>query len=118
MTIDTDPQFKEGYDEVHVDDKWFERTEVNQRCILIPGEIAPTELARTKNSLKKSCFCVHQLGLDSTRKQMNASSMEKLGFGHLWKKWLLAQRGSINRPRGTLETKSVIVTREVYLEMF
>ena len=28
-----------------------------------------------------------------------------------------AQRGSINRPRGTLETKSVIVTREVYLDM-
>ena len=115
-TIDTDPQFKDGYDEVHVDEKWFEITEVNQRVILIPGEIAPYRTCKNKKFLEKIMFLCA-----SARPRFHPETNEcifdgKIGIWPFVEK-VPAQRGSINRPRGTLETKSVIVTREVYLEM-
>ena len=55
-TITTVPQFKDAFDEIHVDEKFYYMTEVDQTCILLPGEQRPYRTCRSKKFMEKIMF--------------------------------------------------------------
>ena len=46
ITVNNIMRFKEDYDVVYVDEKWFHITQISMRCILAPGEAGPQRKTR------------------------------------------------------------------------
>jgi hypothetical protein len=106
LTIGQDePRFKDMFDCVHVDEKWFNLTKVSARYYLLPGEIEPHRTSQSKRFITKVMFlaAVARPRWDFSRNQWFDG---KLGI------WPFvfqepAKRASKNRPAGTMETKNI-----------
>ncbi|KAF0775509.1 hypothetical protein AaE_000791 [Aphanomyces astaci] len=98
----TDFVFDSMMDYVHVDEKWFFATRVNKTYYLAPNEEPPHRTCKSKRFITKVMFLSAFDG--------------KIGTWHFTEQ-VPAIRASRNRPAGTLETKPVSVTRDVYRAM-
>ena len=105
--------FKQMYDVVHIDEKWFEITQVNCRYVLTPTESNPERGVQSKQHIPKIMFLC---AVARPRRVGNAHFDGKIGiwpFAHQ----VPAMRNSINRPAGTLEWRTQNVNTETYTEM-
>lgn len=105
-------EFKNMYDYVHVDEKWFRIMKDHQSFYLAPDELKPHRTAKSKNFIEKImflCAVARPRYNPKTRSYFDG----KIG---LWPFVVTeaAQRSSRNRPAGTLEMKAIKVTREIY----
>ena len=114
-TINDNPLFRGFYDVVHVDEKWFYITEVNQRCLLMPDEEPPHRTTKSKKFIAKLMFLCAV-----ARPRFHPETGEcvfdgKIGIWPFIER-VAARRNSANRPRGTIEIKAIEVDRDVYRE--
>jgi hypothetical protein len=107
-------RFRAGYDEVHVDEKWFYITQINKRYYLTADEPKPKRNCKHKSHITKVMFLCAV-----ARPRFAGDTCTFDGKIGIWPfiEVVYAQRGSANRPAGTLETKSVSCDKAVYLEM-
>jgi hypothetical protein len=111
-----EPKFTTMHNVVHIDEKWFMMTKENRNYYLLPEEEEPPRAVQNKNCIGKVMFltAVARPRFDSAGK---VTFSGKIGIWPFVKE-IPAARRSENRPRGTLETKSIKVTREVMREFF
>jgi hypothetical protein len=107
-----DLHYRAYFDSVHIDEKWFFLTEAQLKLYLVPGESAPTRSTRHKSHILKVMFLAAV-----ARPRYNAEGEctfdGKIGIWPFVES-VQAQRTSVNRPAGTMETKPVSVTAERY----
>jgi hypothetical protein len=104
--------FHDMLDTVHVDEKWFFLNKPTVKAYLAPDEKDPERASKSKRFPTRVMFlCAVARPRWDTR--ANRYFDGKLGIWPFVEK-VPAQRGSRNRPRGTLETKPISVTKEVY----
>ena len=98
---------------VHLDEKWFNMTKVTRNYYLLPDEDDP-ERPQNKNSIGKVMFLT-AVARPRYDKDGNVTFSGKI---RVWPfvRVTAAAKKSKNRDKGTLETKSVIVTRDVMRE--
>jgi hypothetical protein len=97
---------------VHVDEKWFFLTEAQLRLYLVPGESEPERSTRHKSHILKVMFLA-AVARPRYTAEGECSFDGKIGIWPFVER-VQAQRGSVNRPAGTWETKPVSVTAERY----
>ena len=107
--------YKEQYDEIHVDEKWFYLTNDQENYILLDDEPDPLRTVKHKSHIDKVMF------LAATAKPRWDPHKKcwfdgKLGIWPFAEK-IAAKRSSVNRPAGTLEWKTYNVNRLEYLKM-
>ena len=109
-----DPIFVGGYNEVHMDEKWFYKSKGSQNYYLANEEEEPYQPCQSKHYIDKIMFlCV--IARPRFDEDGNCTFDGKIGmFPFATEK--PAERRSDNRPRGTMETKPVSVTRQVSRE--
>ncbi|KAH9147093.1 hypothetical protein AeRB84_009211 [Aphanomyces euteiches] len=105
-------RFADMMDTVHVDEKWFFLKRTKTKYYLWHDEEEPLRETKSKNFITKVMFLVAV-----ARPRIDQDS--GLAFDGKIGCWPfvvqeLALRSSRNRPRGTLETKPIAVTGEVY----
>jgi len=102
------------YDSVHVDEKWFFISEASLRMYLAPGEERPERAVTHKSHILKVMFLVA-----TARPRYDVNGIctfdGKIGCWPFVES-VVAQRASVNRPAGTLETKNVSVSKAKYRE--
>jgi hypothetical protein len=106
-----EPVFKSLYDVVHIDEKWFYLKMDNERYILARGEKPPERSCKSKRFITKVMF----MGAQARPRwdPANQSMWDgKIGMWPIVEK-VAAKKNSKNRPKGTIETKSMEVTKEV-----
>jgi len=111
-SIDHDPISKGMYNTVHIDEKWFYLKEKSKKFYLVHDEEDPIFSCQSKNYIPKIMFLVA-----IARPRFDAQGKE-IFFGKIGAFPLVtrepARKSSVNRPAGTLETKSIqSVTRNV-----
>ena len=116
LTILDDPEFLGFYDEIHLDEKWFELTEIVQRFIKVKGEPSPHRTCKSKKFIPKLMFLCA-----IARPRFHPETNECIFDGKLGS-WpfierVEARRSSANRARGTIEIKPRTVDRVVYAAM-
>ena len=99
------------YDAVHLDEKWFFVTREKQRIYLTEGEIGPHQTVSHKSHIQKVMFLS---AVARPRYDENGVCVFDGKIG-IWPfvKQAAAQRASANRPRGTMVTTCVTVTKAV-----
>mmetsp|Transcript_7048 Transcript_7048/g.17356 ORF Transcript_7048/g.17356 Transcript_7048/m.17356 type:complete len:289 (+) Transcript_7048:37-903(+) len=97
--------FKDGFDTVHVDEKWFNLFKAQYSCILGPGEAPPYASCRHKRYIDKAMFLT-AVARPRRCSTTNSNFDGKIGCFPLVK-MVEAKRTSRNRPAGTLEMKSL-----------
>ena len=104
--------YKDFYDRVHIDEKWFYLTQIKERYYLAPGEEPPKRAIQSKSFIPKIMFlvAVARPRWDHDRNRMFDGKIGMWPFAQQ----VPAERNSVNRPRGTLEWKEMKVTKEVY----
>ncbi|CAN0260747.1 unnamed protein product, partial [Pylaiella littoralis] len=105
-------KFHHFEDFVHIDEKWFYICPNGQKYYLYTDEEVPTRKVQHKSHITKVMFlaAVARPRFDSSR---NRNFTGKLGIFPFTKQ-RVARRNSRNRAAGTLETKCVEVTKEVF----
>lgn len=105
-------RFDPMYQTVHVDEKWFYLMHDRRKYYFVEGESIPHRSVHNKRFVLKVMFlcAVARPRPDYHRKKMFSG---KLGIWPFVSK-VPAKRSSVNRPRGTLETKPVNVDGKVY----
>lgn len=108
--------YEEMYDRIHVDEKWFNLTQVKSKFYLAAGEEPPNRSTRHKSHIPKVMFlaAVARPHWDPVE---NREWDGKIGIWPVGR-IVLAQRSSRNRPRGTPEWKNESLTKQVYTRMF
>lgn len=108
-------KWKPAYDEVHVDEKWFFLSETTYRYYITASEKeekVPASRCKHKSHILKVMFLCA-----TARPQFDNNRVckfdGKLGIWPFVHK-VQAQRSSVNRPKGTWETKTLNITKEVY----
>uniref|UniRef100_A0A8I6Y6P5 Transposase n=1 Tax=Hordeum vulgare subsp. vulgare TaxID=112509 RepID=A0A8I6Y6P5_HORVV len=98
------PKFKTMHNVVHIDEKWFNMTKKNKTYYLLDGEEEPTRPIHG-SCIGKVMFltAVARPRWDS---EGNVTFSGKIGIWPFVKE-VPAHRKSENRPRGTIETKSI-----------
>jgi hypothetical protein len=106
--------YKEMYDRVHVDEKWFYITKLKDRYYLVPGEPPPERTTSHKNHIPKVMFlcAVARPRWDPGRNQWFDGKIGMWPVAHQ----VPAARTSVNRVRGTLEWKNLIMDKPRYTE--
>jgi hypothetical protein len=99
--------------EVHIDEKWFFLTEKGQRTYVTKDELAPVRRVKNKLHITKVMFMC-AVARPRFNNDGNCTFDGKIGMWPIVK-MEAAQRSSNNRPRGTLITKPVNVTYQVYI---
>jgi hypothetical protein len=108
--------FKAGFDVVHLDEKWFFLTEKQLHVYLAEGEEAANRSVIHGSHILKVMFLV-ALARPRFDKETGECTFDgKIGC------WPFAVRkpavrASVNRPRGTMETKPVNVDSKAYMRM-
>jgi hypothetical protein len=106
--------YDDFYKTIHLDEKWFFISQEKFRYYLVHGEKPPVRKVKHKSHILKIMFLAAV-----ARPRFNAAGEctfdGKIGIWPFVKQ-VAAQRTSVNRPAGTLETKSVSVTGAVYLD--
>ena len=107
--------YKDLYDEVHLDEKWFYMTRDHSHYILAAGESDPHRTTRHKGYIEKVMFlsAVARPRWDSHRK---CNFNGKIGIWPIAEKFA-AKRNSIRRPAGTLVWKNLPMDRRLYREV-
>ncbi|XP_015165532.1 uncharacterized protein [Solanum tuberosum] len=111
-SIPDDPSFIDMYNIVHIDEKWFYMTKKKQTYYMLPGEEEQLRSCKSSNYILKIMFLV-ALARPRIDALGNVLFCGKIG---IWPFVIQeeAQRGSVNRPAGTLETKPIsVVNRDV-----
>lgn len=110
--VEEDGLFSDLMTEVHLDEKWFFVSQVDERFYLLPDEETPYRSCKHKSHIEKIMF-----GAAVARPRQNPETGEwwdgKIHL-HPFIYWDVAQRNSRNRPRGTLIVKSRSVDKVVY----
>lgn len=110
-SLSSQPIFKNMYNYVHIDEKWFYLSKESERYYLLPEEHEPLRTCKSKRFITKVMFlaAVARPRFDATR---NQDFSGKIGiFPFICKE--PAKRRSKNRPAGTLETKAILsVTKD------
>jgi len=105
-----------SYDEVHIDEKWFEISQVNRRFYLLPDEQKPNCRCRHKGFMTKAMFLA-AIARPRFNNDGECIFDGKIGVWPFVKREReRAQRSSVNRPAGTWETKTLTVDKKVYKE--
>ncbi|XP_058208226.1 uncharacterized protein LOC131321239 [Rhododendron vialii] len=111
-TLEAQPMFKNMYDYVHIDEKWFYMSHESEQYYLLPEEPEPHRTCKSKRFITKVMFlaAVARPRFDANR---NPIFSGKIGiFPFTYKE--PAKRSSKNRAAGTLETKAITaVTKEI-----
>ena len=116
LTILDDPEFLGFYDEVHLDEKWFELTEIVQRFIKVKGEPSPHRTCKSKKFIPKLMFLC-AIARPRFHPETNECIFDgKLGIWPFIER-VEARRSSANRARGTIEIKPRTVDRVAYAAM-
>ncbi|XP_058223067.1 uncharacterized protein LOC131332786 [Rhododendron vialii] len=111
-SLQTQPLFKDMYNYVHIDKKWFYMTKESERYYLLPEEDQPHRTCKNKRFITKVMFLAAV-----ARPRFGANGGEefsgKIGiFPFTFKE--PAKRTSKNRVAGTMETKAIAtVTKDV-----
>jgi hypothetical protein len=108
--------FKKMENIIHVDEKWFYLVKSNKRFYLWQDEKFPHRVSKNKCFVTKVMFlaCVARPRFDSNGNCVFDGKVKIFPF----RKKVPAERSSINRPAGTLETKPITVTRDVTRRAF
>lgn len=103
------------YNYVHLDEKWFYLSESSVHYYLRKDEESPERSCRNKNFITKVIFLV---AVARPRFDTDGDVIfdGKLGLWPFIEK-VAAKKNSKNRPKGTMETKSVNVDRKMYKKM-
>ena len=111
-----DGYFRDMYDRVHVDEKWFFVMPQKETVYLLEDEEPPLRCAKSKRFIPKLMFlcAVARPRYDHRSRRMFDG---KIGIWPVCE-MVAAKRNSRNRPRGTMEMKPVNVNKEVYKKMF
>ena len=116
--LDNKRYFRIAHDEIHVDEKWYFIDKVKQTIYVTEEEKEeedlPTKKTRHKSHMTKVMFLC-AVARPRFDRHGNCTFDGKLGIWPFVRK-IPAQRSSKRRKKGTLETKCVSVTKEVYLE--
>lgn len=106
--------FHRMYNYIHLDEKWFNVYEENQRYYMVPNEKIPHRKVKSKRFIEKVMFlcAVARPRYDYKKKRVFDG---KIGVWPFVKQ-ATAQRNLKRRPAGTVETKPLNVDREVYRE--
>ena len=107
--------FNPMLDTVHVDEKWFYLTKVKQSFYLLPDSDARERSFKSKRFITKVMFLA---AVARPRSDTHGKTMFDGKIG-LWQLVLKepAKRNSKNRSKETMATKSIEVTRDVYISM-
>ena len=106
--------YKEMFDRIHIDEKWFYVTDITMRCYLAKGEHPPVRKVKHKSHVEKVMFLSAV-----ARPRYNPTTRQTFdGLIGIWPvvEWRAARRASRNRAAGTMEPHNVIMTKEVYLD--
>ena len=108
------PKFTKMQKIVHLDEKFFDMTQEDWNYYVLPSEEDPIRSVQNRNSIDKVMFltAVARPRFDSTGKETFSG---KIGMWPFVRE-VPAQRKSDNRPKGTLEIKSINVNREIMRE--
>ena len=102
-------------DQTHLDEKWFFLTREKERYLLVSDKKNPKRCVKHKSHITKVMFLCAV-----ARPHFNTSANSwwdgKLGIWPIGD-WEPAQRGSKNRPKGTLVWKNQMVTKVVYRDL-
>ena len=107
-----------GFEEIHVDEKWFFLSAENFRYYVTPKEKKDKAISARRCKHKSHIIKVMFLCAVARPRFDDSGTCifdGKLGIWPFVQK-VQAQRTSSNRPRGTWETKPVTVTKDVYRE--
>ncbi len=109
------PKFQDMLDCIHVDEKWFYLTKANRKYYLALSEPDPVRFCKSKQSITKVMFLA-AVARPRFNKNRNQYFDGKIG---IWPFVIKepAKKNSKNRAKGTLLTKSIIVTKEEYRKM-
>ncbi|KAF7150250.1 hypothetical protein RHSIM_Rhsim02G0188400 [Rhododendron simsii] len=111
-TLEAQPMFKNMYNYVHMDKKWFYMSRESERYYLLPEEPEPHHTCKSKRFITKVKFLatIARPRFDANR---NPIFFGKIGiFPFNYKE--PAKRSSKNRAAGTLETKAITAgTKEI-----
>ncbi|KAL6853657.1 hypothetical protein ACP4OV_019686 [Aristida adscensionis] len=111
-SIHMDPMFRDFFDIVFIDEKWFYLTRKAERYYILPEEEEPYRTCKSKNFIPKVMFlcAVTRPRMDNTG---NCIFDGKIGCFPLVT-YEQAKRSSKNRVAGTLEMKPILsITKEV-----
>ena len=111
-TLEVQPTFKNMYNFVHIDEKWFYLSRESERYYLLPNEDEPHRTCKSKRFITKVMFlaAVARPRFDPSE---NKEFSGKIGiFPFTFKE--PAKRSSKNRVAGTMETKAILsVTKAI-----
>nr|XP_051221899.1 uncharacterized protein LOC127340165 [Lolium perenne] len=113
-TTNAMPLFKKMENIIHIDEKWFDMTKRNRTYYLLPEEEDPVRTIQNKNSIGKVMFLT-AVAKPRHDGQRNVTFDGKVGI------WAFvtesaAKYNSKNRTKGTMELKTINVTRDVMRE--
>jgi hypothetical protein len=113
-TTNAMPLFKKMENIIHIDEKWFDMTKRNRTYYLLPEEEDPVRTIQNKNSIGKVMFLT-AVAKPRHDAQGNVTFDGKVGI------WAFvtesaAKYNSNNRTKGTMELKTIYVTRDVMRE--
>jgi hypothetical protein len=103
------------FDSVHMDKKWFFLTEAQLNLYLVPGEPVPERSIGHKIHILKVMFFA-AIGRPRYNNTGECTFDGKVGLW-IFVERVAAQRTSVRRPAGMMETKPVSVMTQVYREM-
>lgn len=106
-------RYKDMYDCVHVDEKWFFMTKDNEVYILADGEEPPKRSTSHKGYIKKVMFLAVVARPRKINGKMWDGKIAIIPVGH----YEPAQRASRNRPAGTPVWKNETIDRDKYREL-
>lgn len=111
-SMPNNPMFKDMFDVVFIDEKWFYLMRKSESYYLRKNEVEPTRTCRSKNNIPKIMFLTAV-----SRPRFDANGYctfdGKIGCFPLVT-YEPAKRSSVNRPAGTMEMKPIAsITKEV-----
>ena len=108
-------KYQDMRDRIHLDEKWFFLTREKERYLLVSDEKIPKRCIKHKSHITKVMFLC-TVARPHFNTSVNSWWDGKLGIGPIGD-WEPAQRGSKNRPKGTLIWKNKTVTKVVYRDL-
>ncbi|KAL2903791.1 Sodium/potassium-transporting ATPase subunit beta-1-interacting protein 4, partial [Bienertia sinuspersici] len=104
-TLNSQPKFNAMANIVHIDEKWFFLTRKNLHMYLAPKEKGPHRSTKSKNSIPKVMF----MSAVARPRRNSDGAFTFPGKIRIWPftyKYV-EKKSSVNRPRGTIETKAI-----------
>ena len=113
-TVNNIMRFKEDYDVVYVDEKWFNITQIAMRCILAPGEKGPQRKTRHKGYVEKIMFlCAQARPREIRGRGWWDGKIAMIPIGDVE----YQQRSTVARQAGQRRWKNKAVTLPVYRQL-